>query len=173
MPTEKIKIAKLARKQQPSKYKQGETYSITTIMDEKGRKIAGLGQWTENWKVGDEIEGDVQEKKWTDRDGFEQTSLTINNPNQKSWSGRSGFQQNPKIISYQLAASLAPLLFAGKKSVKLEDIDKLAEELKSRIDSSSTTSSNSSDNSTTQQDKTPELNLDNEEGGDDDSDEPF
>jgi len=133
---EKITITKIGRKQQPSKFKQGETYTITTIMDDKGRKLVAMGGWSDSWKVGDVVEGEVSEKKWTDKDGFEQTSLNLTNPNKKSWSGGQGGGAviNTTIISYQIAAQLAPLLYAdAKKKVKLDDIVALADEIKKKI----------------------------------------
>ena len=130
---EKIKIVKLGRKQQPSKFKPGETYSITTILDEKGRKMSAMGAWSDNWKIGDEIEVNIEEKKWTDRDGFEQTNLVLKNPNQRAYSG-GGSRINPVVQSFELAAKLAPLLFTGKKKVKLDDIVELANEIKKRLD---------------------------------------
>lgn len=132
---EKITIIKIGRKQQPSKFKEGETYNITTILDDKKRKMSAMGAWADNWKEGDVIEAEITTKKWTDKDGFEQESLTLTNPNKKTFT--PGGQANPVIISYQLAASLAPLLYKDKKSVKLDDIDKLAEELKKRLSSQS------------------------------------
>jgi len=138
--SEKIKITKIGRKSMPSKFKPGDTYNITTVMDEKSRKLVGMGPWTDNWKEGDEIEVIVTEKKWTDKDGFEQVGLNLTDPNKKAFvqRGGDGSTVSPLIVSYQLAASLAPLLFAGKKKVMLTDIDALAKELKSRIDVSAT-----------------------------------
>ncbi len=129
---EKIKIIKLGRKQQPSKFKPGETYSITTILDEKGRKMSAMGAWSDNWKVNDEIEASIEEKKWTDRDGFEQTNMVLKNPNQQPYT-RGGTKFNPVIQSFELAAKLAPLLFAEKKKVNLDDITELANEIKKRL----------------------------------------
>jgi len=130
---EKIKIIKLGRKQQPSKFKPGETYSITTVMDDKNRKLAAMGKWAEDWKIGDVIEAEIEEKKWTDKDGFEQISLNIKNPKPFTPGAGRGFF-NPKITAYQLAAALAPLFFKdSKKKITLKDIDELAEELKNRI----------------------------------------
>ena len=134
MPAEKITIAKLGRKQQPSKFKPGETYSITTILDEGGRKLAAMGAWAEGWKVGDVIEGTIEEKKWTDKDGFEQTSLNIKNPNQKPFTPRGETTLSPLVVSYQLAVAVAPLLYKNKKKVVLDDVIALAEKLKEKID---------------------------------------
>lgn len=134
--SEKIKILKVGRKAMPSKFKPGETYNITTVMDEKNRKLVGMGPWTDNWKEGDELDVIVTEKKWTDKDGFEQTNLNLTNPNKKAFVPRGGSVVSPLIVSYQLAASLAPILYAGKKKVMLTDIDELAKELKKRIEPS-------------------------------------
>lgn len=130
--TEKIKITRIGRKQQPSKFKPGETYSITTLMDDKGRKLSAMGKWAEGWKEGDVIEAIVEMKTWTDKDGFEQTNLSLKNPNQQTFSPR-GSMFNPLISAYQIAATLAPLLFASKKKVMLKDVDDLAEEIRKRL----------------------------------------
>ena len=63
---EKLKIIKVGRKQQPSKFKPGETYSITTIMvpecsKGKNQKLTAMGLWAENWKEEDIIEGTIEE----------------------------------------------------------------------------------------------------------------
>ncbi len=180
MPSEKITIVKLGRKQQPSKYKPGETYSITTVLDQNGRKLSGIGKWTENWKIGDIIEGTVEERKWTDKDGFEQISLSIKDPNAQNWSFRRGtLQNNIVVISYQISATIASLIFAGKKKVTLDDIDKLAEEIKKRL---AVSTENAATETQEPEKKTAEINLDEEEKKEDttenietedDEDEPF
>jgi single-stranded DNA-binding protein len=137
---EKLEIVKIGRKQQPSKFKPGETYNIATVLVKscsKGdnQKLTAMGAWADGWKVGDVVEGEIKEKKWTDKDGFEQVNFSIENPNKKQFTpGKSSFF-NPLVSAYQIAASLAPLLFAGKKAVKLDDIDKLANAIKDRIGS--------------------------------------
>ena len=136
---EKLKIIKIGRKQQPSKFKPGETYSITTILvpecsKGKNQKLTAMGQWSEGWKEGDEIEGIVEEKKWTDKDGFEQTNFSLTNPNKKEFTPYGSKSFNPLITAYQIAATLAPLIFAKKKKVMLEDIEKLALAIKEKID---------------------------------------
>jgi len=136
--TEKLKILKIGRKQQPSKFKPGETYSITTILvpecsKGKNQKLTAMGQWSEGWKEGDEIEGIIEEKKWTDKDGFEQTNFSLTNPNKKEFTPYGSKTFNPLITAYQIAASLAPLIFANKKKVMLEDIDKLALAIKEKL----------------------------------------
>ena len=128
--SEKIKIVKLATKQQPSKYKPGETYSIITIMDEKNRKLTAMGNWAEGWKEGDVIEANVEEKKWVDRDGFEQTGLSLKNPNASTF---KSFKRNSLIDAYHIAAALTPALY-GTKKIKMEEIDKLAEYIKAKLD---------------------------------------
>ena len=157
---EKIKIIKIATKQQPSKFKPGETYTITTVLDEKNRKLTAMGAWAEGWKVGDEIEATIEEKKWTDRDGFDQISLNLKNPNQKKFTPRGSYF-NPVVVSYQLAATLASLLFASKKKVTLADIDKLAEELKKRIDTSPVQKTEEVKKPEVK--KTPEIDVDEED----------
>lgn len=174
---EKVKILKVGRKQQPSKFKPGETYSITTILVEdcskgKNKKLAAMGLWAEGWKVGDEVEGIIEEKKWTDRDGFEQISLNLTNPNKKTFTQFGGGKSfNPLVTSYEIAASLAPLIFANKKKVLLEDIDKLASAIKTKIDvqPASTTE--------TPKEKVKEIDVDKEDDDtevkDDDDDGTF
>ncbi len=175
---EQITIKNIGRKEQASKFREGETYKITTVLDEKGRKLSATGQWAENWKIGDTVDVEIEEKKWTDKDGFENTSLNLKNPNQKQFTprGGGGAQVSPVIIAYQLAAQLAPLFFSDKKKIKLEDVDKLAEELKKRIDSSTPTETQKEE----KKDTTPDINVDDvkEEKKDtdldsDDDDEPF
>ena len=178
---EKIKIVKLGRKQQPSKFKPGEMYSITTIMDDKNRKLTSMGKWGEEWKVGDEIEAIIEEKKWTDKDGFEQVGLNLKDPNQKPFTPRSGggSYMNPIVVSYQLAAALAPLFFSDKKKITLADVDKLAEELKKRIEVTSTPSSTQTETTETTETpkkkevKVPEVNVNEDVEDDEDDDRPF
>ena len=136
MSAEKIKLVKVGRKQQPSKYKPGETYAITTILDDKNRKLSAMGKWSENWKVGDEIEAIVEEKKWTDRDGFEQTNLALKNPNQSSFN-RSFTPKNVLIDAYHIAAELAPVVYKTKTKITMKDIDELAKYLKEKLEPTS------------------------------------
>ena len=76
--TVKIKIAKIGRKEMPSKFKEGETYSITTILDEiSGRKGAAMGKFADGWKIGDTVEGIWEKRTWKDKDGFAQESWNI------------------------------------------------------------------------------------------------
>jgi len=171
---EKIKIVQLGRKSQPSKFKPGEMYAITTIMDDKNRKLGAMGAWAEKWVVGDVIEGTIVEKKWTDKDGFEQVSLNIENPNKKEFSPRGGGSySNPVIVSYQLAATLAPLFFEGKKKLTLADIDSLAAELKKRIDVVPAASAPEQKSTPVAEKKevVPEVSVD--DAVEDDDDKPF
>lgn len=169
---EKITIVKIGRKQQPSKFKPGETYSITTLLDEKGRKLAAMGQWAEAWKIGDVIEADIEEKKWTDKDGFEQVSLNLKNPNQKQFIPRGG--PSPLVTAYELAASLAPLLYANKKKVTLKDIDELATEIKKKIEFQSAIPAIDAKPEKKEEVKEVDVEEDTEVADDeDDSDKPF
>ncbi len=159
--TEKVKITKIGRKQQPSKFKPGDTYSITTILvpecsKGKNQKLTAMGAWADSWKIGDEVEGIIEERKWTDKDGFEQINLSFTNPNKKTFTPNRMF--NPLISAYQIAASLAPLIFAGKKKVMLEDIDKLASAIKTRIDVQP-----AAPVETKQEEKVKEIDVDKEE----------
>jgi hypothetical protein len=174
--TEQIKIVQIGRKQLPSKFKPGETFTITTVMDDKNRKLAALGQWSEGWKEGDTIEGIIEEKQWTDKDGFQQTSLNIKNPNQQTFvpypAPAAQTATNPSLVFYEIAAQLAPLLFKDKKGVKLDDIDKLVAELKKRIEGNTSAPTPASAPAA---DNTPSVNVDAEDdNSDDDGDEePF
>lgn len=130
---EKITIKKIGRKALPNKYKPGETYNLTTILDDTDRKLTTTGTWADNWQIGDEIEGEIKEKKWMDKDGFEQVSLTIENPNKKPFIPRENVSNNPVIVSYQIAAQVFPVLFKDRKSPKLDDLVALAEKIKEQI----------------------------------------
>ena len=130
--TVKIKIAKIGRKEMPSKVKEGETYSITTILDEiSGRKGAAMGKFADGWKIGDTVEGIWEKRTWKDKDGFAQESWNIKNPN--ATVGGKGGTWGPRkatiVDSYTVAAALAPILFKDKKIVKLDDISALADAL--------------------------------------------
>ncbi len=165
--TEQITIKQIGRKQAPSKFKPGETFSITNVMDDKGRKLTGMGPWTENWKEGDVIQAVVEEKKWTDKDGFEQTGLNLKNPNQTPFVPRAGGggNFNPTLTLYQIAAQLAPLLFANKKQVKLEDIEKLVEALKEKTNVATPVEEKKAEPVKT---TTPDVNIDEEDDLDED-----
>jgi len=136
--SERIKIVKIAVKQNPSKYKPGETYAVVTVMDDKNRKLSAMGRWAENWKVGDVIEANVEERKWTDRDGFEQTGLSLKNPTPSTF-GNKGFTKNTLIDAYHIAAELASVIYASKKKITMKDIDELATYIKSKLDTGTST----------------------------------
>lgn len=140
--SEKITIQKIGRKDMPSKFKEGETYKLTTILDEKGRKMAAFGKWAEGWKVGDVIEAQIKEKKWTDKEGFEQVGLSLENPNKQTFTPggiKSNF--NPTISAYNNAVLFAIALgvSGSKKKITLEDLDKIATHFLGKFDTSTTT----------------------------------
>ena len=137
-----IKIAKVGRKQMPSKFKEGDTYNITTIMDEiTGRKGVAMGTFADSWKIGDTVQGIWEEKKYTDKDGFEQKSWNIKNPEQKKFTGGSSYgpRKATLVDAYTIAATLAPLLFKDKKTLKFSDISKLADEVMKKIETAPAT----------------------------------
>lgn len=53
----KLRIVKMKKKQSPSKYKKGGTFTTVKFVDEKKRKIKAMGKWTDSWKEGDIVEG--------------------------------------------------------------------------------------------------------------------
>ena len=137
--TVKIKIAKIGRKEMPSKFKEGETYSITTVLDEvSGRKGAAMGKFADGWKIGDTVEGIWEKRTWKDKDGFAQESWNIKNPN--ATTGGKGGSWGPRkatiVDSYTVAAALAPILFKDKKTIKLDDISALADALMKKFGAS-------------------------------------
>mgnify|MGYP000879891149 FL=1 len=136
-----IKIAKIGRKEMPSKFKEGATYNITTVMDEiSGRKGAAMGVFADNWKVGDIVKGIWEEKKYIDKDGFEQKSWNIKNPEQKKFtSGSYGPRKATLVDAYTIAATLAPSLFKDKKTLKFSDISKLADEIMKKLETAPAT----------------------------------
>lgn len=176
MSKETIKIVKLGRKEQPSKFKEGDTYNITTILDAKNRKLAAMGKWADSWKVGDEVEAIIEEKKWTDKDGFEQTSLRLKNPNASPGGFRGGRPVSPWVSAYTVAATLLPLI-TSKKKLAISDFDQLAIALKDRMENGPAGG--------TKTDATPEVDVNddvevetkkeskNEDVDDDDDDELF
>lgn len=152
--SEKITIKKIGRKDMPSKFKEGETYKMTTILDDKNRKMTAFGGWAEGWEVGNEVEVNVVPKTWKDRDGMEQNSLNLENPNKQPFTPRGGGGFNPTISAYQSAATFAlALATAGKKKLTLEDLDKIAEHIKSKFDTTSPVSTES----------VPEIDVEKEE----------
>ena len=139
--TVKIKVSQIGRKQQPSKFKPGDTYTIATIMDElTGRKASAFGKWTDEWVIGGEYNAVWKENNWTDKDGFEQKGWNLENPDKKEWTGGQGggfaAAAKPSIIdAYAIAATLAPVLYATKKTaIKFEDVVKIADALKAKFD---------------------------------------
>ena len=123
----------------PSKFKEGETYSITTVLDEvSGRKGAAMGKFADGWKIGDTVEGIWEKRTWKDKDGFAQESWNIKNPN--ATTGGKGGSWGPRkatiVDSYTVAAALAPILFKDKKTIKLDDISALADALMKKFGAS-------------------------------------
>lgn len=171
---ETIKIMQIGRKQMPSQFKQGETYAMTTVMDEKNRELVAMGNWAENWKQGDEIEVIVEEKEWTNpKTGFKQTNFKLVNPNKKPFTpgfGRGNAKADPITQSFELAAKIAPLLYAEGKKLKLDDIADLAKAIREKIASVSPTT-------TLTETKVPEIDVKKEENTDtkpiDDDEKPF
>ena len=99
-------------------------------MDEQNRKLTAMGRWAEGWKVGDIVDAVVEERKWTDRDGFEQTGLSLKNPTPSTF---KGYQKNTLVDAYHIAAALAPIIYNGKK-IKMVKIDKLAEYINNKLE---------------------------------------
>jgi len=134
---EKIKISKISRKQQPSKFKPGDTYTIATVLDEvTGRKASAFGKWTDGWSVGGEYDVLWKSNSYIDKDGFEQKGWNLENPEKKPFVPRAGgFAAAPSIVdAYKVAALLAPVLYASKKAIKFEDIIKIADAVKIKFD---------------------------------------
>jgi len=138
--TETIQIKKLGRKPMPSKFEEGQTYSMTQVIDAKNRKMTGFGSWTENWKVGDEISVNVTKSDYTDKNGITKISLKLENPNPSSQ--QRGQQNDPNKISHinqlgwEIASNLASTLFSNRKSVTLNDIEGLVDAIKLKLDPS-------------------------------------
>jgi len=131
-----IKITQLARKAMVG---QNGPYNRTTIVNDKNERMSTLGAWADNWKVGDAIEGDLEYKPGTDKNGNPVTYINIKNPNKKTYpaSAPTGTSNvaNPILECYKIAASLATLFYKDtKKGPKLSDIDDLVAELQKRID---------------------------------------
>lgn len=142
--SEKITIAKLARKDMPSKFKEGDTYKMTTILDNNKRRMTAFGRWAEGWNIGDEVEVNIKTKTWRDKDGFEQTSLNLDNPNKQPFvprgGGGGGGAVNPMIGIYNSAVIFAVALAVSdaKKKLTLEDVDKIANHIKTKCDEGTT-----------------------------------
>ncbi len=130
--SEKITIRKVGRKDMPSKFKEGDTYAMTTVLDSKKRKMTAFGKWAESWKEGDEVDVIIKEKTWKDKDGFEQVSLNLDDPNKKPFTPRGGGGFNPTISAYNSAAmfAIAMAVSGTKKKLTLADLDKIAEHIK-------------------------------------------
>jgi hypothetical protein len=133
-----IKITQLSRKQMVG---PSGTFNRTTIINDKNERMSTLGEWADNWKVGDIVEGDIEQKPGTNKLGNPVVYLNIKNPNKKTYPanpvGNSSSQviSNPILECYKIAASLATLLYRdAKKAPKLSDIDDLVAELQKRID---------------------------------------
>ncbi len=165
--SEKITIKKIGRKDMPSKFKEGETYKMTTILDDKSRKMSAFGAWAEGWNVGDEVEVDIKEKSWKDKDGFEQINLNLDNPNKKPFTPRGGGNFNPLISAYNSAAmfAIALAVSGSKKKLTLADLDKIAEHIKSKFDSTTTT--------TEKKEGVPEVDVEKEQKTNSKKDEDF
>ena len=80
----KVTIMEIKKLEKPSSYTDGN-YILAFIVDQYDRKIAAAGKWVENWQVGDEVEGILQEKATMQgRDGSKKaivsSSLFLKNP---------------------------------------------------------------------------------------------
>lgn len=140
---EKIKIKKIGRKDMPSKYKEGETYALMTVLDHKNRKLTAFGKWAEGWKVDDVVEVNIVEKTWRDKDGFEQVNLNLENPNKGQFTpggGRGGgFNFAASAYNNAVMYLIAVGLSGEKKKVTLEEVDKVAAYFLTKISSGSGT----------------------------------
>jgi len=142
MAIEKITIKKIGRKDMPSKFKEGEVYSMVTILDENGRKMTAFGDktesdWTKNWEIGSEVSVEVNVKEGKDKDGFDVTYYNLKNPAKKAAGGYSKQSNNSNyaiIQAYHIAAAIAPLLLKNEKEVNFESIVKIANSVKAEIE---------------------------------------
>jgi hypothetical protein len=128
---EKITIKKLKRQDMPSKFKEGDTYKLTTVLDDKGRKMSATGKWAENWKAGDVIEANVEQSKWVDRNGNENINLKLTNPNPSTFN-RGNFASRTHVDAALIAVQMFPLV--SKKKASVDSIFELAEEIKAKLD---------------------------------------
>jgi len=154
-----IKITQLVRKAMVG---QNGPYNRTTIVNDKNERMSTLGAWADNWKVGDAIEGDLEYKPGTDKNGNPVTYINIKNPNKKTYpaSAPTGTSNvaNPILECYKIAASLATLFYKdAKKGPKLSDIDDLVAELQKRINPSSSVTAPVAEV------KVPKISLDEED----------
>lgn len=131
--TEKITIIKIKRQDMPSKYKEGDTYKLTTILDSKKRKMTATGKWAENWKVDDVIEAIIEKKPWTDRNGNEIINLNLKNPNPKTFQSRGYGQKSIVSEAATIAIQLFPLL-NPKAKITIDSFFELVEEIKIKFD---------------------------------------
>lgn len=134
---EQIKITNVTRKQMPSKYQEGQFYTLTTIIDDKGREMTGSGKWTEGWQIGQTIDVNVVQGQWTDKDGFPHVSLKLENPNPAAAGGQGGkkfYPQRSKMVDfYTLAIQMLPL-FKTSSPITLDYVHDLAMAIKKKID---------------------------------------
>jgi len=84
---QKITIVEIQKVKKPSSYTEGN-YTLVFIKDKDGRKITAAGRWVENWKIGDEVEGLLQEKaimqgKSGNKKPVISSSLFLKNPDAK------------------------------------------------------------------------------------------
>ena len=126
---EKITIAQIGRKQNPSKYKPGETYTITTIVDTLNRTMSAVGKWSETWQVGQTIDAEIKTDKYVGNDGLERVSLKLVDPNKKEWKGSGS---NSWHKAYELAVLWVLGTQEGLKT--LSDVDNIAKQIKLKLD---------------------------------------
>ena len=124
----KIQIKSINRRQQVSTRIPGQTYSITKIQDIGGKVYSGVGKWTENWKEGDEIEVNVEEKQIQGQDGFPITVYNLKDPNPSSFQGRSFTPKSNWTVAYQLAIEIV------KGLIPEDEVDRVAAKLKEKLD---------------------------------------
>lgn len=178
----KIQIEKLGRKSMPSKYKEGDTYSITTIKDSiTGRKGSAIGGWADNWKEGDSVEAIWSPREFTDKDGFTQKTWSLENPNKNTKTGSWGPKKPTLVDAYMIAAALAPVLFKEGK-VNLDKITKLADEVFKKISGTVASSTGVTDIDVSESEKSPvtkkptkkvDSDFDVEDEDDTEEDDPF
>ena len=189
---EKITIKKIGRKDMPSKFKEGDTYKMTTVLDDKNRKMTAFGKWAENWSVGDNVEVNIKEKTWRNKDGFEEVSLNLDNPNKQAYIPRGGAGasggsfNNPVISAYSSAAMFAVALAVSgaKKKLTLADLDKIADHIKSKFGVTDSTEKKDDvpvidvekeekQKPKKKEEKDPDFDDDAEDDDEDDDEDPF
>lgn len=77
---EKITIRDLGRKKSMSEDTVGDFYTVTTILAEDGRIMKGFGEWTEDWEIGDTIEGNIKNKYQKSKKGNIKKTIIIKKP---------------------------------------------------------------------------------------------